>query len=86
MIEKNKYIDQIWKCLPIYEQYGQESYEIYLSKTIGRMRLEPLDDVELQVLKELEALYTIGDILNHSTLKSIVLSCTNMLDNDKWGG
>lgn len=80
MTTKNKYIDQIWKCLPVYEQYGQKSYEIYLSKTIGRMRLEELNDIEVQVLKELEALYNIGDILNHDTLKSMILSCTNMLD------
>lgn len=78
---RDKYINQIWKCLPIYEQYGFESYDIYLSKTIGRMRSDELTDTQMSVLKELEALHNIGDILNHNTLKSVVLSCTNMLDD-----
>lgn len=80
---KNKHINEIWKCLPIYEQYGKESYEIYLAKTIGRMRVEVLDDIEMQVLKELESLYRMGDILNHGTLKSVILSCTNLLDKNE---
>ena len=77
---KNKHIDQIWKCLPIFEEYGKESYQIYLSKTIGRMRQEKLNEAEQSVLKELEALFAIGDILTHDTLKSVILSCTNTLD------
>lgn len=79
----NKYIDQIWKCLPIYEDFGQASYEIYLAKTIGRMRADDLTGVERDVLKELESLYTMGDILTHDILKSTILSCANALDNTK---
>lgn len=79
---KNKHINEVWKCLPIYEQYGKESYEIYLAKTIGRMRAETLDSVEQVVLKELESLYQMNDILTHNTLKSVILSCTNLLDKD----
>lgn len=77
---KNKHIDQIWKCLPIYEKYGQESYEIYLAKTIGRMRAENLNDLEREVLGDLEALYKMNDMLTKPTLRSIILSCTNKLD------
>jgi len=79
---KNRFIDQIWKCLPIYEDFGQKSYEIYLAKTIGRLRASNLEPKEREVLKELESLYQMGDILTHDALKSIILSCTNALDSD----
>lgn len=44
------------------------------------MRQEKLNEAEQSVLKELEALFAIGDILTHDTLKSVILSCTNTLD------
>ena len=82
MAEKNKHINQIWKCLPIYEKYGHESYEIYLSKIIGHMRSEELTDIESAVLEDLVALYNIGDMLKKPTLRSVILSCTNRLDEE----
>ena len=52
MDNRNRYGGAVWKCLSIYDTFGEDSYKGYLFKLIVRMsNEEDLTETEQDVLK-----------------------------------
>lgn len=78
----SKYAGAVWKCLSIYDTFGEDSYKGYLFKLIARMSQENnLDDVEKSVLTMLKGLKQTEDIATHKDIRSVILDCSAKLYN-----
>ena len=80
----HRYAGAVWKCLSIYDTFGEESYKGYLFKLIVRMSQEDdLSDAEQSVLTMLKGLKQAEDIATHKDIRSVILDCSAKLYNDK---
>lgn len=76
----HKYAGAVWKCLSIYDTFGEESYKGYLFKLIVRMSQDDtLTDVEKGVLEMLKGLKRTGDIATKKDIRSVILDCSAKL-------
>jgi hypothetical protein len=76
----HKYAGAVWKCLSIYDTFGEESYKGYLFKLIVRMSQDDtLTDVEKGVLEMLKGLKRTSDIATKKDIRSVILDCSAKL-------
>lgn len=76
----SKYGSQVWKCLPIFDNYGRESYQKYLFKTILRMaKDDSLTDAESEVLDTLKGLRELSSVATKAEIRSVILDCSEIL-------
>ena len=79
----HKYAGAVWKCLSIYDTFGEESYKGYLFKLIVRMSQDDtLTDVEKGVLEMLKGLKQTSDIATKKDIRSVILDCSAKLYDD----
>ena len=76
----HRYAGAVWKCLSIYDTFGEDSYKGYLFKLIVRMSQESdLTDVERSVLEMLKGLKQTEDIATKKDVRSVILDCSAKL-------
>lgn len=76
----NRYASQVWKCLPIYDTYGEKSYERYLFKVIARMAQDTgLTIDEQNVLEMLKGLREVNSLATKDEIRSVILDCSQIL-------
>ena len=70
----HRYAGAVWKCLSIYDTFGEDSYKGYLFKLIVRMSQEPnLTEAERSVLEMLKGLKQTQDIATKKDVRSVIL-------------
>ena len=80
----HRYAGAVWKCLSIYDTFGEDSYKGYLFKLIVRMSQETdLTDAEQSVLEMLKGLKQTEDIATKKDVRSVILDCSAMLYNEE---
>ena len=80
MGEHSKYAGAVWKCLSIYDTFGEDSYKGYLFKLIVRMSNEDnLTDDEQHVLNMLKGLKKTEDVATKKDIRSVILDCSAKL-------
>ena len=80
MDNRNRYGGAVWKCLSIYDTFGEDSYKGYLFKLIVRMsNEEDLTETEQDVLKMLKGLKKTEDIATKENIRSVILDCSDKL-------
>ena len=80
MNNRNRYGGAVWKCLSIYDTFGEDSYKGYLFKLIVRMSNEEnLTETEQDVLKMLKGLKKTEDIATKENIRSVILDCSAKL-------
>lgn len=76
----HRYAGAVWKCLSIYDTFGEDSYKGYLFKLIVRMSQETdLTDAEQSVLEMLKGLKQTEDIATKKDVRSVILDCSAKL-------
>ena len=76
----HRYAGAVWKCLSIYDTFGEDSYKGYLFKLIVRMSQEPnLTEAERSVLEMLKGLKQTQDIATKKDVRSVILDCSAKL-------
>lgn len=76
----HRYAGAVWKCLSIYDTFGEDSYKGYLFKLIVRMSQEnDLTDAEKSVLEMLKGLKQTEDIATKKDVRSVILDCSAKL-------
>ena len=76
----HRYAGAVWKCLSIYDTFGEDSYKGYLFKLIVRMSQETdLTDAEKSVLEMLKGLKQTEDIATKKDVRSVILDCSAKL-------
>lgn len=76
----HRYAGAVWKCLSIYDTFGEDSYKGYLFKLIVRMSQEPnLTEAEKSVLEMLKGLKQTQDIATKKDVRSVILDCSAKL-------
>lgn len=77
---KQRYAGAVWKCLSIYDTFGEDSYRRYLFKLIVRMsHEEDLSNTEKSVLDMLKGLKKAEDIATKKDIRSVILDCSAQL-------
>ena len=67
-------------CLPIFDNYGRESYQKYLFKTILRMaKDDSLTDIESEVLDTLKGLRELSNVATKAEIRSVILDCSEII-------
>ena len=78
-----RYAGRVWKCLSIYDNFGEDSYRGYLFKLISRMsQEEDLSDVEKSVLQMLIGLKKNEELATKKDIRSVILDCSAKLYNE----
>lgn len=78
-----RYAGRVWKCLSIYDNFGEDSYRGYLFKLIIRMsQEEDLSDVEKSVLQMLIGLKKNEELATKKDIRSVILDCSARLYNE----
>lgn len=78
-----RYAGRVWKCLSIYDNFGEDSYRGYLFKLIIRMsQEEDLSDVEKSVLQMLIGLKKNEELATKKDIRSVILDCSAKLYNE----
>ena len=80
----HRYAGAVWKCLSIYDTFGEDSYKGYLFKLIVRMSQEnDLTEAEKSVLEMLKGLKQTQDIATKKDVRSVILDCSAKLYGEK---
>lgn len=80
MEKHSRYAGAVWKCLSIYDTFGEDSYKGYLFKLIVRMSNEDnLTDTEKHVLEMLKGLKKTEDLATKKDIRSVILDCSAKL-------
>lgn len=79
-VREHRYAGRVWKCLSIYDNFGEDSYRGYLFKLIVRMsQEEDLSECEESVLEMLKGLKKNEDLATKKDIRSIILDCSARL-------
>ena len=79
-VRKHRYAGRVWKCLSIYDNFGEDSYRGYLFKLIVRMSQEDdLSEREESVLEMLKGLKKNEDQATKKDIRSVILDCSARL-------
>ena len=82
----HRYAGAVWKCLSIYDTFGEDSYKGYLFKLIVRMSQEQdLTEAERSVLEMLKGLKQTQDIATKKDVRSVILDCSAKLYDEVVG-
>ena len=77
---KKKYGGAVWRCLDIYDTFGEESYRKYLFKLILDMsKDDDLTEKEQVVLDTLKALKKEEELATKKDIRSVILRCSAKL-------
>ena len=77
---KRKYGGSVWRCLDIYDTFGEDSYRKYLFKLILDMsKDETLTDDEQEVLDTLKVLKKEEELATKKDIRSVILRCSAKL-------
>ena len=79
-MSKRKYGGAVWRCLDIYDRFGEESYRKYLFKLILDMsKDDELTDKEQAVLDTLKVLKKEEELATKKDIRSVILRCSARL-------
>lgn len=80
----HRYAGAVWKCLSIYDTFGEDSYKGYLFKLIVRMSQDDsLTETERAVLEMLKGLKKVDDIATKKDVRSVILDCSAKLYDER---
>ena len=80
----HRYAGAVWKCLSIYDTFGEDSYQGYLFKLIVRMSQDDsLTETEHAVLEMLKGLKKTADIATKKDVRSVILDCSAKLYDEQ---
>ena len=83
-IKGRRYAGRVWKCLSIYDNFGEDSYRGYLFKLIVRMsQEEDLSECEKSVLEMLKGLKKNEDLATKKDIRSVILDCSARLYDEE---
>lgn len=83
-VKRHRYAGSVWKCLSIYDNFGEDSYRGYLFKLIVRMsQEEDLSECERSVLEMLKGLKKNEDLATKKDIRSVILDCSAKLYNEE---